>query len=42
MTVQWDVSRESALFSPKIFITVLEYVFNMLDWETKGITINGK
>jgi len=34
--------RQGDTMSPKLFITVLEYVFKKLDWDQKGLKIDGQ
>jgi len=34
--------RQGDTISPKLFITVLEYVFKKLDWDQKSLKIDGQ
>lgn len=34
--------RQGDTLSPKLFITVLEYALKNLEWENKGISIDGE
>ena len=34
--------RQGDTISPKLFTACLEGIFRSLDWESKGITINGE